>query len=523
MAVTLRDLLEHEPLRLRCMAGEEQLDQEIRWVHVSEILDPTPWLQGGEFLMTTGLPLSDERSMRAYVHRLADHKLSGIGFGTGAGAYTPYAVVPDAVLVAARHRGLPVLEVPFDTPYVAVSEFVTTKLASEQLLTVQRAYDVQRQLTTAALEPRGWAEVVRLLAAATEAWCAVTTSKGELLDAAPGRSAKLLGPLALDLERARVHGTVSHIVSESGSSTAIHPLGARHRTRQLLVVIKDGPLNQFDRMVIAGAVTLLSIDAERRFGFSPERHMASEKLGALALRRGALPQDRIDALTTVGFSGAAVTLARFSMPGIAGRAIAEGVNDILFERGVPHCFITDPADVGSSTLIVDADTAEMSRIVASIFDEFGQAGKHAGVSAWIGINELLLGFQQAEAALRHAVQSHSAMETFAQLPLHQILLEAMPDERLQATSDAVLGPLDRIRSPDRERLQSTLDAFLRNNGHGGLTANALGIHRQTLAKRLARLESILGSALGSPDTRAALWFALSARGMLAGARRGSTV
>ena len=30
----------------------------MRWVHSSELLDPTPWLSGGELLLTTGLQLA---------------------------------------------------------------------------------------------------------------------------------------------------------------------------------------------------------------------------------------------------------------------------------------------------------------------------------------------------------------------------------------------------------------------------------------------------------------------------------
>ncbi|MEX0743382.1 MAG: PucR family transcriptional regulator ligand-binding domain-containing protein, partial [Actinomycetota bacterium] len=41
-------------LALRFVAGEESANRPIRWVHISELEDPTPWLKGGELLLTTG-------------------------------------------------------------------------------------------------------------------------------------------------------------------------------------------------------------------------------------------------------------------------------------------------------------------------------------------------------------------------------------------------------------------------------------------------------------------------------------
>ena len=53
--LALRDLL--RDLEVRLVAGQSGIDNAVRWVHISEIVDPTPWLSGGELLLTTGLQL----------------------------------------------------------------------------------------------------------------------------------------------------------------------------------------------------------------------------------------------------------------------------------------------------------------------------------------------------------------------------------------------------------------------------------------------------------------------------------
>ena len=70
-------------LDVRLVAGEAGLENAVRWVHISELEDPTPWLSGGELLLTTGMGLADPEAQRAYVKRLAGHGLAGLGLGTG--------------------------------------------------------------------------------------------------------------------------------------------------------------------------------------------------------------------------------------------------------------------------------------------------------------------------------------------------------------------------------------------------------------------------------------------------------
>src|SRR3954470_16687898 len=77
----LGDLIRN--LDVRLVAGEAGLENAVRWVHISELEDPTPWLSGGELLLTTGMALEDPERQRAYVRRLAGHGLAGLGLGTG--------------------------------------------------------------------------------------------------------------------------------------------------------------------------------------------------------------------------------------------------------------------------------------------------------------------------------------------------------------------------------------------------------------------------------------------------------
>src|SRR5579875_2235171 len=124
--LTVRGLI--EDLDLRLLTGESNLDMPVRWVHLSEWADPTPWLSGGEVLLSAGMQLDTPEAQRDYIRRLAEHQLAGLGFGTG----LAHDQVPPALLQAAEELEFPVFEVPYEVPFIAITESAFTQLVNEQ-------------------------------------------------------------------------------------------------------------------------------------------------------------------------------------------------------------------------------------------------------------------------------------------------------------------------------------------------------------------------------------------------------
>jgi PucR family transcriptional regulator, purine catabolism regulatory protein len=120
--VTVATLLGTPSLSLTLHTRAAAVDRPVSWVHVSELPDPTPFLEGGELLLTTGLALlHPDQSMADYVRRLADAGVVGLGLGTG----LSHPAVPGELVRAADDCGLAVLEVPRQTPFIALSRTVS--------------------------------------------------------------------------------------------------------------------------------------------------------------------------------------------------------------------------------------------------------------------------------------------------------------------------------------------------------------------------------------------------------------
>ena len=121
-------------LGLKLVSGEESAAAPVRWVHSTELPDPTPWLKGGELLLSTGLQLGGPKAQRELVDRLADHEIAGLGFGTG----FAHRRLPAALVTAARRRGFPLFEVPYELPFIAITERAFAQLLHERYEMLQR-------------------------------------------------------------------------------------------------------------------------------------------------------------------------------------------------------------------------------------------------------------------------------------------------------------------------------------------------------------------------------------------------
>jgi PucR family transcriptional regulator, purine catabolism regulatory protein len=140
-----------DELGLTLATGQEGASRTVRWVHSTELLDPTPWLRGGELLLSTGLQLKGAKVQREFVELLADHEIAGLGFGTG----FAHKKIPAAMLGAARKREFPLFEVPYELPFIAVTERVFAQLLNERYELLQRnmAGDVLAEALTGRLYP----------------------------------------------------------------------------------------------------------------------------------------------------------------------------------------------------------------------------------------------------------------------------------------------------------------------------------------------------------------------------------
>ena len=70
--ITVADLLAVRHLALELIAGDKGLARRVSWTHVCELVDPGPWLDGGELLIANGFRIPTAPSDQIdYLDRLS--------------------------------------------------------------------------------------------------------------------------------------------------------------------------------------------------------------------------------------------------------------------------------------------------------------------------------------------------------------------------------------------------------------------------------------------------------------------
>ena len=157
MPITVADLTAHAHLGLRIVWADEQAAaRPWNWVHSSDLADPTPFLGDGDALLTTGTQWNSDDEIEPWVARLAVAGVPGVGFGTE----VIRDGTPDALVAACARHGIALLEVPYRTPFIAVTRAVADADARERYARVRWTLETQRALALAALRPDGVAAVL---------------------------------------------------------------------------------------------------------------------------------------------------------------------------------------------------------------------------------------------------------------------------------------------------------------------------------------------------------------------------
>jgi purine catabolism regulator len=546
MDLTVESLLSE--LGLDLASGHESAGARVRWVHSTELVDPTPWLSGGELLLTTGLQLDKPKAQRELIERLKERGIAALGFGTG---FT-HERLPPALLTTARKLQFPVFEVPYELPFIAVTERAFTHLAGQQFETLRRSMAIQERLERLVLEQRGLTEVVRATAGAIGGVAGVLDAHGEEL--AWHAHVRPLSDnerqaIAREVRHAGAGATVgaggvgaaagvglggagrrvsanSGVSAAAGAVAPIEPHLPRWpgRVLALPVVARDravphawlvgasvkGELGDFERLILRQAVTVVALELmHMRIERDTERRLAGDVL-AEALTGRLHPEELQARLLPFGIGEQAAVLA-FALrdPDAAApvleRALARAdAHGLVATRAGLLCAVIDGAGVDP--------IAVARRARAELQSNAGEV--RASASRPAPTHSLRLSFHEARCALEAVRLQNGASPEVAShrdLGAFQLLLSLQDDDALISYCRGVLGPVEQGEGDYGDELLRSLDVFIEHNGHWEKAAAALYCHRHTLRYRIRRVEQLTGRDFSKARDRIEFWLALRGR------------
>lgn len=129
------------------VAGGGGVDREVRWAHVVDIPDPLPWVSAGQLLLTTGFAWPTEaEDQRRLVHDLEGRGLAGVALAVP--KYLDH--FPQPAKEAADSAKLPLLELPWEVTFSAVTQAVNRTILAEQYEVIDQSIRIHRELTKVA-------------------------------------------------------------------------------------------------------------------------------------------------------------------------------------------------------------------------------------------------------------------------------------------------------------------------------------------------------------------------------------
>ncbi|MEW2571136.1 PucR family transcriptional regulator [Streptomyces sp. NPDC047070] len=569
MPPTLASLVHHSALKLTVRAGRERLDTPVRWVHASELTDPVPYMEGGELLLITALKLDaeDADAMRRYVKRLVGAGVAGLGFAVG----VHYEKIPEALADAAAEEGLPLLEVPRRTPFLAISKAVSAAIAADQYRAVTAGFAAQRELTRQALSdgPEG---LLSALASQVDGWAALYDASGAVVATAPEWAGRRAARITADVERLRDRPAPASSVVGGGpvdgtdgtdgeDRVELHSLGTGRRARGALAVGTASAPGTAERYAVHSAIALLTLVTER----SRSLYGAEQRIGAAVLRMllagqsdhargvaGDLYGGLLDApyrmmLAEAASASAGRARARGGADADSGSGSRSGSGEVDADGVEAASVVLAEAGgdlVGGFVEVAEAAAARSGEAVLVVPDGerrlvvlaadggavvtactryahtvgIARSGSEqgtdedelvVGVSAPAGPVAAGAAYKQAEQALSVARRRGRVLVEHEEVATGSVV-PLLADDAVRAFADGLLRALHEHDATGRGDLVASLRAWLSRHGQWDAAAADLGVHRHTLRYRMRRVEEILGRSLDDPDVRMELWLALKA-------------
>ncbi|TJY72567.1 PucR family transcriptional regulator [Arthrobacter sp. CAU 1506] len=498
---------------------------QLSGVHVSELADPGAYLEGGELLLTTGIPLGGTAdAVDEYVQRLAAKGVAALGLGLGEGLDS----VPPELVRACSAAGVELLVVPDGVPFLDVSRMFWELASRSDQAGLIANLGTQTALARATMRADALPSVVRGLAQALGGWVAyLPASDGTEATVWPASALSLLPHLKQETARLNVAGTHSAATFWlHGTPVVEYPILVRGRIDGFLAIGSGRTLTKADRQIIMTVCVLLALKAQQR----EELRGTTAALGSVVAKL--IARGQVEAARLVADDGkigplpervrvlAVRSPTADALPALAGvlSRLQRAEGGPLPAAAVTTCMLRYHDDAVGYFLL------DVRQVELAAGNPQGDGKEDAEFAAWTGGKGSIApaGAASGPAAtdietaaawtepltLEDVAGAMSAVHRAAVAAPAGTLVDLDADD--EARADAWVAAL---AGYSRAELLETVAAYLRHQGRWEDAARHLKVHRNSLRHRMAVAERLLGVELDDPDVAAHLWLALRRHGL----------
>ncbi|HEX4703653.1 MAG TPA: PucR family transcriptional regulator ligand-binding domain-containing protein [Pseudonocardiaceae bacterium] len=512
------------------VAGRAGTDHRVRWVHAAEVADIAHLLQGGELVLTTGIALPDDNpALTRYVDELA---------GVGAAGLVVELVrrwrggLPQALVIAADRRALPLVTLSEETRFVSVTEAVIALIRDAQLAELRAAEQVHETFTALTVSGAEPAEVLREVARTARLPVVLETLSHDVLayDSAGADPTALLADWRTRSKAVTVPKRTGYH-QESGWLVTV--VGARGDDWGRLVLMCPEPPQHPQVVVVERAASALAVHrllARDRETLERQTHRT---LLTELLAPGALPADLttraaalgipLEGRTLVGLAVRPRTAQASLAPALAAQELLRDLADATAlaarRAAVPALVgVVDDTSVRALIAIDDENVGPVLRRVARGIHHAVEPNPRA-LPVVVAVGTTVDAVVDARRSLVEAAHvAQAALRTNDNRDYHRLddvrlrgLLHLLrEDERLVSFAARELGPLLARDEHAGSRLVDALRHYCEHGGNKSAAAGSAHLSRTAYYQQLARIEQVLGVSLEDPESMLSLYVALLA-------------
>lgn len=484
-------------------------DRRLRWVEASDMDDPTDYLLDEEMILTSGFPLlgheNDPDEVRAFIARLAQAKVSALGFGL-----EPYFTeVPATVLDACRENNLPLLEIPATVPFAAIGIAFAQLLEADSAARLRTSAEAHRALMRCLTHKDPEAELIATLSQRLKASVRLLDAQGQVRhEASIAENATPNHDLSSELFTQASNSQKFAMRSEDSLVDLAFPLRATMTAGThppVLGVLSVGfarTPSASDHNLITTALGLLDVLARQRVTSSS----TTEQLATTLLLHQRTPLDPHT-----------LNLLRNSL----GSTTADSVRVAVISP------LNNIADQDPDLHLPHLQTLLATELVALNADHFvaltsteptHELFEHLRSSGYLAVFSVpepadrQLGeklpdlLAQATGLLPQMREKRQSLDASA---IARSFASLLPPEAGKQLAEELLAPLLDLPEVRRDLYLDVLRGWLEANGSWDQTSKNIDLHRNSVRRHIANIGEILDKDLNHAAVRQDLYLALS--------------
>ncbi|MFJ8099836.1 PucR family transcriptional regulator [Lysinibacillus sp. NPDC096212] len=507
----VRDVLKRKHFEsAKLIAGQQGLNRQVLWTHILEIKDFDTLINGGELILTTGVGLQLERETQiAYLQNLIRNGAAGLCIEIG--DYFDY--VPVELVTMANTHDFPIIIFEEVVRFIDITQDLHTYIINHHQQALTQLDAISKTFMELSLMPNGILKILQVLHQDTDALF-LFVSEDTKSFYYPIEAKKYLQVMEEHCQQLELQEPIQRLSIDKDHFVII-PVNGLGQVWGYLCMHSALPKPSDYTLLNLERATMSIAQILMRNRMLQERQQSREDEFILALIQGEpIDLQYYQSYLPLESRNLFYRVVVFNMLDYANTFSKEDwqeiqLQNVMFVRSILKKFGFFPTvsvrqhEIIILAFYIAADNMEENRdsfnqaiqqiIVRKTPQLFEQITLTFGISnVYQSINSVQQGYKEAKTTIQMQHNELTSSIYYKDLGVYRLLLHQDHAVLLQYVKD-YLQEILLIDQKNGNDLYQTLCVYLACNGAKNDTAEQLFIVRQTLYKRIERLENILGA------------------------------